>query len=115
MPDPKDKQCPKCRAHSGDDWKQCHGSCPMEISPHYDPEWKTKRNNSYGAQIAIQLLETLGRDDGIEVLCSAICYAREHLEDSTVLEWAIGFLQKYHSIPDDHPLVIGTIRKNVVH
>lgn len=30
-------KCPKCGAISGDDWKQCKGSCPMPGSPHYDP------------------------------------------------------------------------------
>ena len=33
--------CPKCYAKSGDNWGQCRGSCPMPMSPHYDPEWKT--------------------------------------------------------------------------
>lgn len=28
-------QCPKCKMHSGDDWKQCKGECPMNMSPHY--------------------------------------------------------------------------------
>lgn len=27
--------CPKCGQFSGDDWKQCAGSCPMPQSPHY--------------------------------------------------------------------------------
>lgn len=29
--------CPKCNYDSGDSWAQCGGSCPMEMSPHYDP------------------------------------------------------------------------------
>ena len=29
--------CLKCGAHSGDDWEQCNGSCPMIMSPHYTP------------------------------------------------------------------------------
>lgn len=33
--DPKEPVCPKCRYPSGDDWKQCRGSCPMPGSPHY--------------------------------------------------------------------------------
>jgi len=28
-------QCPKCLMYSGDDWRQCGGSCPMPMSPHY--------------------------------------------------------------------------------
>lgn len=28
--------CLKCGAASGDDWTQCHGVCPMSMSPHYD-------------------------------------------------------------------------------
>ena len=28
-------KCSKCGALSGDDWKQCVGSCPMPGSPHY--------------------------------------------------------------------------------
>lgn len=30
-----DRTCPKCGAVSGDDWSQCEGRCPMEMSPHY--------------------------------------------------------------------------------
>lgn len=30
-------ECPKCRFTSGDDWRQCGGSCPMPGSPHYNP------------------------------------------------------------------------------
>ena len=33
------KTCPKCGFQSGDDWAQCEGSCPMELSPFYDAEW----------------------------------------------------------------------------
>ena len=33
--------CPKCKYRSGDDWNQCKGSCPMPMSPHYDPQAKT--------------------------------------------------------------------------
>lgn len=29
------KKCPKCGNESGDDWRQCRGSCPMPMSPHY--------------------------------------------------------------------------------
>lgn len=29
--------CEKCGAGSGDDWSQCRGSCPLPISPHYQP------------------------------------------------------------------------------
>lgn len=32
------RTCPKCDAESGDDWSQCEGSCPMEMSPHYDSD-----------------------------------------------------------------------------
>lgn len=32
--------CSKCGAHSGNDWEQCKGSCPMPGSPHYDPSPK---------------------------------------------------------------------------
>jgi hypothetical protein len=28
-------QCQKCGAHSGDDWRQCEGNCPIKMSPHY--------------------------------------------------------------------------------
>jgi hypothetical protein len=31
-------KCPKCRRKSGDDWSQCHGSCPMPGSPFYNAE-----------------------------------------------------------------------------
>lgn len=27
--------CPKCRHYSGDDWRQCDGSCPVSRSPHF--------------------------------------------------------------------------------
>ena len=27
--------CPKCGLHSGDDWSQCCGACPMPGSPHF--------------------------------------------------------------------------------
>jgi hypothetical protein len=30
-------KCPKCNKISGDDWKQCGTSCPMEGSPFYSP------------------------------------------------------------------------------
>lgn len=30
------KTCPKCGNESGDDWRQCRGSCPMPVSPYYD-------------------------------------------------------------------------------
>jgi len=33
------KRCPRCDAISGDDWSQCRGRCPLEGSPHYDPNW----------------------------------------------------------------------------
>ena len=33
--------CPKCRYTSGNDWRQCHGSCPMPMSPHYMGRWNT--------------------------------------------------------------------------
>lgn len=26
-------ECPKCGALSGDDWRQCNGTCPMPMSP----------------------------------------------------------------------------------
>jgi hypothetical protein len=29
------RQCPKCQSFHGNDWSQCKGSCPMEMSPHY--------------------------------------------------------------------------------
>lgn len=29
--------CPKCHTQSGNDWSQCAGSCPVERSPHFDP------------------------------------------------------------------------------
>lgn len=29
--------CPKCGFSSGDDWKQCKGSCPMPQSPYFNP------------------------------------------------------------------------------
>lgn len=29
--------CPKCGCHSGGDWSQCKGSCPMRSSPHHVP------------------------------------------------------------------------------
>jgi hypothetical protein len=32
------KQCPKCGAYSGNDWSQCGGECPMQMSPYYSPE-----------------------------------------------------------------------------
>lgn len=28
-------RCPKCSFATGDDWKQCGGSCPMKDSPYY--------------------------------------------------------------------------------
>lgn len=30
-------QCQRCKWFSGDDWSQCHGSCPVEQSPYFDP------------------------------------------------------------------------------
>lgn len=32
------ERCPKCNFTSGDDWKQCGGSCPMPGSPHFKPD-----------------------------------------------------------------------------
>lgn len=29
--------CPKCGCHSGDNWRQCKGNCPIEVSPHFNP------------------------------------------------------------------------------
>ena len=29
-------RCPKCGAYSGDDWSQCVGWCPIEMSPYFD-------------------------------------------------------------------------------
>ena len=29
--------CPRCNNTSGNDWSQCEGVCPIEGSPHYDP------------------------------------------------------------------------------
>lgn len=31
-------KCPKCNYSSGDDWAQCAGSCPMPMSPYYNPK-----------------------------------------------------------------------------
>lgn len=31
-------QCPKCKSHSGDNWNQCNGDCPMPGSPHYNKQ-----------------------------------------------------------------------------
>lgn len=31
-------QCPKCKADSGNDWSQCQKKCPVDQSPHFDPE-----------------------------------------------------------------------------
>lgn len=30
-------QCPKCGQYHGNDWSQCGSSCPMPMSPKYDP------------------------------------------------------------------------------
>jgi len=30
-------ECPKCKWVSGNNWSQCQDSCPLEMSPHYDP------------------------------------------------------------------------------
>ncbi len=30
-------RCPKCGYQSGDDWSQCEQSCPMRMSPWFDP------------------------------------------------------------------------------
>lgn len=35
---PGARACVKCGRESGDDWRQCEGSCPVPDSPHYDPE-----------------------------------------------------------------------------
>jgi hypothetical protein len=29
--------CPKCNVESGDDWSSCEKSCPMPMSPWFDP------------------------------------------------------------------------------
>jgi hypothetical protein len=34
----KFKQCPKCYSLHGNDWSQCIGGCPINISPYYDEE-----------------------------------------------------------------------------
>ena len=34
--------CPKCNKSSGDDWSQCDGVCPMEMSPHYAAKQEIK-------------------------------------------------------------------------
>lgn len=36
-------KCPKCKAISGDDWRQCKGMCPLEGTPHYSPSWNDNR------------------------------------------------------------------------
>ena len=30
--------CPKCKHTSGDDWYQCGSSCPMPMSPCFNPK-----------------------------------------------------------------------------
>jgi hypothetical protein len=37
--------CPKCGAESGDSWLQCEGSCPMPMSPHFDPNAQQSQSN----------------------------------------------------------------------
>lgn len=37
MSDEHHPSCPKCGQTSGNDWSQCLGRCPLEISPHHDP------------------------------------------------------------------------------
>ena len=40
-------KCPKCSAESGDDWTQCHGSCPIECSPHFNATLKKVLSPDY--------------------------------------------------------------------
>lgn len=35
-------KCPKCERISGDDWRQCAGSCPVKGSPHFKSETLVK-------------------------------------------------------------------------
>lgn len=37
-PDHRIITCPKCRETSGNDWSQCNGVCPMEMSPYFKKE-----------------------------------------------------------------------------
>lgn len=56
---PPRQRCPKCKTTSGDDWSQCQGSCPMPMSPHYDPA----RYNSPDAIARVEAVrEQAGRD-----------------------------------------------------
>ena len=34
--------CIKCNYQSGDDYRQCYGRCPVEQSPHFDPDCLTE-------------------------------------------------------------------------
>jgi hypothetical protein len=42
-------ECPKCKRHSGDDWEQCKGSCPVLGSPHYS----AKAEEKYGGLVRL--------------------------------------------------------------
>lgn len=35
--------CSKCKKTSGDNWSQCEGECPMEMSPHFKATSETKK------------------------------------------------------------------------
>jgi hypothetical protein len=30
-------RCSKCNQHSGEDWSQCQGECPISFSPYFEP------------------------------------------------------------------------------
>jgi len=36
------KKCAKCGLSSGNDWKQCEGSCPVPCSPHFNEKEASK-------------------------------------------------------------------------
>jgi hypothetical protein len=56
-------KCIKCGAVSGDDWRQCKGSCPLSQSPHYDPQLLVKAEISAEAETFKRILEICRKED----------------------------------------------------
>lgn len=54
--------CPKCKNTSGDDWTQCRGSCPMPMSPHFNPEERSTWNPGIKPEAAAATKESKSPD-----------------------------------------------------
>ena len=74
------RRCPKCNAVSGDDWSQCEGSCPMEMSPHYDANLVVEAPAKSVRYVCTILRDSNTQDRGIFVL-------KKHGPPAVVSRW----------------------------